>query len=94
MKLIPYDVKTEFERYCGADVKYVEHQIENRQMTVKYAFTANGMTRRISALMPNSTNTALRDTARRIAKSAFDDAYRLTGKRDADMKQLLQGKTV
>lgn len=94
MKLIPFDVKTEFERHCGADVKYVEHEIANRQMTVKYSFPANGMTRRISALMPSGTNTSLRDTARRLAKRAFDDAYVLTGKRDRDMRQLLQKRTV
>lgn len=94
MKLIPFDVKTEFERHCGTDVKFVACESKNQQVTIEYLIPAVDRKRWISARMTNGTNTARRDTARRIAKLAFDDAYHLTGKRDADMKQLLQGKTV
>lgn len=92
--ILEFDIKTEFDRHCGADVKYVDHAIRNQHLYIEYQVTGVDNKRSITAMMQNGTNTSRRDTARRIAKRAFDDAYHLTGKRDADMKQLLQGKTV
>lgn len=91
---IAFDVKTEFERHCGAAVKYLSHDIKHHQLTIGYEIPSIERKRYIHGHLSNGLDTTLRDAAHRIAKSAFDDAYVLTGQRDAEMGQLLQGKTV
>lgn len=90
---LAFDVETEFQRYCGANVKYLEHSIKNHQLTVAYEIPGLGK-RYVHGHLRNGTDLAQRDTSRQIAHIAFNDAYRLTGQRDRDMRQLLQKRTI
>lgn len=96
MKLTPFEVKQHFTRHSGGLVTYVGDELGQNGRRLIIHFTVNGTDIRASAYceLHNGTSWAMRDATRRCAKQAFDFAYRSTGKREADMKNLLDGKTV
>lgn len=94
MKLMPFDVKREFTRLCGPDVTYVGHEIlqGGRRLAVEFKTPAVEGSVWSYHELRNGTSWALRDATKACAKLAFDYAYAATGKRAADMAQLLKGK--
>lgn len=92
----PFTVETEFKKFCGPDVTYVSDHLGEgthaRRLFVK--FTVNGTDVAATAYrdMPNTTGFSKRDATLACAKQASDFAYRTTGKREADLKALMQGK--
>lgn len=91
--MLTFDVEIEFKRHCGPHVKYVGHEIKNHQLTVSYEIPGIAQ-RYVHGHLRNGTEVAKRDTARRAAQLAFNDAYNVTGQRDRDMRRLLQKRTV
>lgn len=94
-QLKPFDAKTEFERFCGSDVKYLRHEgPPSRNLCIYYSIEGQDRELSVNCHLMDGTNIRLRNAARRCAKLAYDDAYRRTGKREADMNMLLSRRTV
>lgn len=89
------DIKSEFILFCGPSVLYKSHLKEGRTLRIYYTIPAlSEDTRTVSGHLRNGLETILRRAVRQMADSARRDAYHLTGHRDADMAQLLSGRTV
>lgn len=89
------DVKAEFTRFCGPSALYSSHSREPRTLTVIYTIPALGEdTHRVVAHLRNGLQVVMMRAVRQAAASAANHAYVATGHREADMKQLLQGKLV
>lgn len=89
------DIKIEFTEFCGPSVLYKSHAKEGRTLRIFYTIPAlSEDQRQIIAHLRNGLESTLRRQVRMAADSARNDAYHRTGHRDADMKQLLSGRTV
>lgn len=89
------DIKSEFMEFCGPSVLYKSHVKEGRTLRIFYTIPAlSEDERKVVAHLRNGLASVLRREVRRMADSARNDAYHRTGHREADMKQLLSGRTV
>lgn len=90
------DIRDEFTRFCGPSVLFVERvSTMDRTLRIKYSIPAlEDEPRFVVMHLRNGLESVLRKAVHRAADSARLDAYRRTGHRDADMKQLLSGRTI
>jgi len=90
------EIRDEFTRFCGPSVLFLA-RVATTGRTLKLTYTIPAIDhepRFVIAHLRNGLESVLRQAVRRCAEQARQDAYRRTGHRDADMKQLLQGKLV
>lgn len=89
------DIKSEFTHFCGPSVLYKSHDRQPRTLEIIYTIPAvSEDEHKVFGHLRNGLESVLRRAVRAMAGSARNDAYHRTGHREADMKQLLSGRTV
>lgn len=88
------DIKAVFTEFCGPSVLFVEEKHPFRTLTIVYTIPALDPDKKWQTVahLRNGLEVVLRQAVKRCADHARQDAYRRTGHRDADMKQLLRGR--
>ena len=87
-----FTVEDEFARLAGPDVQYVSYDTAGHRLVVKFMVKGTDITASAYGPMRNGTSFTLMDATRACARQAQDFAYRATGKREADIIRLSQGK--
>jgi hypothetical protein len=90
------DIQAVFTEYCGPSVLFIEANNSGRTLKVTYTIPAldSALQRFVVTHLRNGLERTLWHAVRRCAADARNDAYRRTGHREADIKELLAGRLV
>ena len=85
-------VEATFTLYCGPDAYYVSHEQIGRKLIIEYKVRGDDGVRAAWRLLKSGTPAAMNWAIRSVAEDVRLRSYRMSGKMEADLKQLLEGR--
>lgn len=85
-----------FKEHCGPDVNFISSERIFRELKISYNVPRYDpeLVFFIRVTPGNGLHASIRSAVLRAADAALGHAYRITGQRAADLKQLLEGRLV